>query len=245
MFRRSVLTFTLVGLLGTGVAAQEVITREYRLYIMKDKSSDLANYLCPSGSSCEPHLRRYNNTEAQCRARADLSDPAKNSGPDYKLRLESLARCMADNGLYLFVQKGSPEYKTLMGNAATVFEDSHQQVPPRLISKWSNVQKSANAQLEAVVRGIPNGYGGPFFTDVEIKGSTIYLWVPHNNVQAIMNQSNWSTFADLADIMIVRCGCLEGKSIVGFDTMGGYRETMLQFSYDSSVGRSVMGQAYR
>ena len=111
-------------------------------------------------------------------------------------------------------------------------------VPYRLARKWRSLARVPDDAIEERVLQTGTVLGQQLFSDVEIKGNTIYLWVPLH--RPAHDPDSWSFYSDLADMMVVRCGCIEGTAAVGQDSavLEGAPRPVQYFRFNVENGRS-------
>ena len=111
-------------------------------------------------------------------------------------------------------------------------------VPYRLARKWRSLASAPDDAIEERVLQTGTVLGHQLFSDVEIKGNTIFLWIPPH--RALHDPDSWSFHSDLADMMVVRCGCIEGTAAVAQDpaVLEGETRPIQYFRFNVENGRS-------
>jgi hypothetical protein len=111
-------------------------------------------------------------------------------------------------------------------------------VPYRLARRWRTLASATDDALEERVLQTGTVLGQQLFTDVEIVGNTIFLWIP--STRPLHDPDSWSFYSDLADLMVVRCGCVEGTAAVGQDSAApeGEKHPVQYFRFNVENGRS-------
>jgi hypothetical protein len=111
-------------------------------------------------------------------------------------------------------------------------------VPYRLLRKWGKFASAPDEAIEERVLQAGLVLSQPLFSDVEIKGNTIYLWVPFD--RALEDPDRWSLYADLADMMVVRCRCVDGTAVVAQHSavLMGEKLPVQYFRFNRETGRS-------
>lgn len=111
---------------------------------------------------------------------------------------------------------------------------------PRLVEKYGGVLLMDRAQFLQRVLSTITVLGAQFFSDAEIEGQTMQLWVGDPNS---VSAPNLGHFANLADTFVVWCRC-PGVTTVGVDMrhLGGGRYPMVQYRFDQRAGRSRLAR---
>jgi hypothetical protein len=111
-------------------------------------------------------------------------------------------------------------------------------VPYRLLRKWGKFASTPDEAIEERVLQTGLVLSQPLFNDVEIRGNTIYLWVPFD--RALADPDRWSLYADLADMMVVRCRCVDGTAAVARHSavLVSAKPPIQFFRFDTETGRS-------
>ena len=111
-------------------------------------------------------------------------------------------------------------------------------VPYRLARKWRTLASVPDDAVEERVLQTGTVLGQQLFSDVEIKGNTIYLWIPSH--RPTDDPDSWSFYSDLADMMVVRCGCIDGTAAVGQNSavLEGAKRPLQYFRFNVENGRS-------
>ena len=111
-------------------------------------------------------------------------------------------------------------------------------VPYRLARKWRSLASAPDDAIEERVLQTGTVLGQQLFSDVEIKGNTIYLWVPPH--RPLHDPDRWSFYSDLADMMVVRCGCIDGTAAVASDSavLESAKRPIQYFRFNVENGRS-------
>jgi hypothetical protein len=154
------------------------------------------------------------------------------------LVLASLAALWLAPGLG--AEPSAPEERRAPSLTATngTLADGAFRVPYRLLRKWAKFASAPDEAIEERVLQAGLVLSQPLFNDVEIKGNTIYLWVPVD--RAFADPDRWSLYADLADMMVVRCRCVDGTAVVSQHSavLVGERLPVQHFRFDTETGRS-------
>jgi hypothetical protein len=111
-------------------------------------------------------------------------------------------------------------------------------VPYRLVRRWRVLASAPTEAIEERVLQTGAVLGQPLFSDVEIRGNTIHLWLAVE--RPFHDPDRWALYADLADMMVVRCRCAEGSAVVEPDSAApaGEKQATRYFRFDVENGRS-------
>lgn len=111
-------------------------------------------------------------------------------------------------------------------------------VPYRLVRRWRTLASAPAEAIEERVLQTGAVLGRLLFSDVEITGSTIHLWIPVN--RPFLDPDSWPFYSDLADMMVVRCRCIEGTAVVEHDSTApdGQKHPIQYFRFNVETGRS-------
>jgi hypothetical protein len=106
----------------------------------------------------------------------------------------------------------------------------------RLEQKYGHVRGLPAAEMENRILAAHTVSGAPFFSGVEIQGTTLYLWLAR---MELFQMQNFSFLADVTDAFSVWCACV-GTTKVGMDLahLGQGKHVMGTFTHDGASGRS-------
>lgn len=109
----------------------------------------------------------------------------------------------------------------------------------RLVEKYGAVRSYSKREFESWIESRPSTLGAQFFSDVEIEGETLHLWVA--NQYALGNVSSLSSFAEIADMFIVWCRC-DGLTTVGLDmsAIGGGQDSLYALRFNPATGHAAI-----
>jgi hypothetical protein len=109
---------------------------------------------------------------------------------------------------------------------------------PRLVEKYGVWLLADRATFIRAIMSMRTVAGDQFFSDVEIVGEELRLWVSD---PSRINTQNLGHFADIADQFVVWCRC-PGTTTVGFDLahLGLSRRSMYRFVFEAGRQRSII-----